>query len=607
LNHPRNYSRTLLSALVLVLAAIIAYLPALKIQFYDGWWYLEWAATMDLPRYLIQFLDPANITQGYRPVQGLYIYLLFQLFHFNPDGYHLAHALLHAANAVLLFLIAARLGKNSRAAFIAALFYATTFVPSLAIFWHAVVDPLAGFFYLATILAWIAYLDTGRQRDWALTFGAYLPALLSKEIAIFLPLILFLIAWWFFGRTPRRADFARYAPFVIAWIPYLYLVYQVQSHGEFVGQFGFQIGPRMFFNIVPYLAVLAFPFTSDLPTQPVFYFWLAITAVTYLGVMLYKKSAALALLGIVAILNVLPLTGFPLEFFNTRYLYLSLILPAIILGWLVDALGRSRRAVGLIASVLIALLIYANGAGVADAAASLAEYTRQLRVPFRDIATQHSSFPDNSLLYFVYSPKTPLIDLQGLFLTRFGTGLKVSGTEDAAPARLRDYARAYVYYFDEQDRAHEILVDRSQAVRATPPPPFAFNLPIRLEGYEVVSSQVSRGEPLVLLLYWRATGKIEKNYTVFVHLENSRGERIAEYDSAPRQGNAPTSQWEINQLVVDALVLSLPADAPRGNAAAYRVRLGWYDAATGERYSVLDANGQPVADGITLEPFSMTE
>ncbi len=46
---------------------------------YDGWWYLQWAATMDPQRYLIQFIDPSNITQGYRPVQGLYIYLLYNL------------------------------------------------------------------------------------------------------------------------------------------------------------------------------------------------------------------------------------------------------------------------------------------------------------------------------------------------------------------------------------------------------------------------------------------------------------------------------------------------------------------------------------------------
>jgi len=260
-----------------------------------------------------------------------------------------------------------------------------------------------------------------------------------------------------------------------------------------------------------------------------------------------------------------------------------------------------------IASVLIALMIYANAAGVADAAASLAEYTRQLRVPFRDIATQHSAFPEHSLVYFVYSPKTPLVDLQGLFLTRYGTGLKVSGTEDAAPARLRDYARAYVYYFDEQDRSREILVDRSQALRASPAPPFDFNVPIRLEGYEIVSASTQRGAPFILLLYWRATGKLDQDYTVFVHLENSRGQRVSESDSAPRKGNAPTSQWKLNEWVVDALVLPVPADAVSGDAAAYRVRVGLYSAATGERLSILDATGKRVTDEITFEPFSISE
>jgi hypothetical protein len=103
------------------LVAIVTYLPTLKIQFYDGWWYLIWSATLDLPRYLIQFLDPAKITQGYRPVQGLYMYLLYQFFGFNPDGYHWSHNLLHAANAILLFLVVAKLSRRWRLTFVAAI------------------------------------------------------------------------------------------------------------------------------------------------------------------------------------------------------------------------------------------------------------------------------------------------------------------------------------------------------------------------------------------------------------------------------------------------------------------------------------------------------
>ncbi|MDE3092015.1 MAG: glycosyltransferase family 39 protein, partial [Chloroflexota bacterium] len=166
-----------LGGFIIALTALVTYLPALKIQFYDGWWYLIWSATMDLPRFLIQFLDPSNITQGYRPVQGIYMYLLFHLFGFDSDGYHLAHTLLHAANSVLVFLIVARLGKRTRLAFVAAVIYAVLPNYSLAVFWHAVVDPLSGFFFLLTILLWSHYLETKRARDYAVTFVAFLLAL----------------------------------------------------------------------------------------------------------------------------------------------------------------------------------------------------------------------------------------------------------------------------------------------------------------------------------------------------------------------------------------------------------------------------------------------
>jgi len=86
--------------------------PGLKVGFFNGWWYLEWVSSMDLPRYLIQFLDPRNVTQGYRPVQGLYVLLQYTLFRFNSDGWLFTQMLLHSANSILLFAIVARIAAT---------------------------------------------------------------------------------------------------------------------------------------------------------------------------------------------------------------------------------------------------------------------------------------------------------------------------------------------------------------------------------------------------------------------------------------------------------------------------------------------------------------
>lgn len=600
---------TLVSALTIALVAIVTYLPALRIGFLDGWWYLHWAATMNLPRYLIQFFDPANITQGYRPVQGLYIYLLYHLVGFNPDGYHIAHTLLHAANGVLLFAIVWRLGKEWHIAFIAALFYVSSPVYNLAVFWHAVVDPLAAFFYLLTILLWIRYQETGRRLYWAATFGAYLLALLSKELSFFLTLVLFLIERWLFGKKSSLSLFVRqYGPFIIALFPYLVLVSNVQSHGEFVGQFGLSIGFHIISNMFPYLAVLAFPWTTELPSHPLSYFWLGAVVLLYLAIMLYKRSKVLLLLAIVAVLNISPLLGFPIVYFNTRYLYFSMMVSSIVLALLFEnsrnVLGK-RLGYAPAACTALALLILGNGFGVANAASELAEYTRQLRVPFRDIARQHQSFPEDTYLYFIYSPRTPLVDLQGLFMVRYGTNLQVSGTEIYRPAGLHDRKTAFVYYFDEADRPHEIVVDKSNAPRASTTLPVDFDAPIRLEGLEIVNETIKRGDPLILLLYWKATSTIDKDYTVFAHLVDASGRSVLEFDSQPRRGTTPTSEWKDNQFIVDAVVLPTNSEeTARGN---YRLEIGLYDRRTMQRLSIIDQRGLTVTDKIVIEGIAMVE
>jgi hypothetical protein len=597
--------QTWLGGFIIAVTAMVTYLPALKIQFYDGWWYLIWSATMDLPRFLIQFLDPSNITQGYRPVQGIYMYLLYHLFEFNSDGYHLAHNLLHAANAVLVYLIVLRLGKRLRLAFVAGLVYAVLPNYSLAVFWHAVVDPLSGFFFLLTLLLWTRFLESKHALDYTITFCVFVLALLSKEIGIFLPFFLYLIQWWFYHEKPNwRVDVPRYILFFIVFIPYLYQVYQVQSHGEFVSQFRFSIGPHMLGNLIPYLAVLAFPFVDSLPTDPAMFIWLAIVVLIYVGVMIYKRSTMLLFLALFAVLCVSPLLGFPLDFFAPRYLYLSTISSAVVIAlvaeWLWQKIGAPRvLAIGV--AVMVGVIVVVGSARVADAAANLAEYTRQLRVPFRDITRAHPDFPTGSYVYFVQSPKTPIWDFQGLFFSRYGASVTVEGTDGGYPPRLREFAPASVYYFDANGAPVELPVDSTDPTYIMPPLPSHFSTPIYLERYELPTSTLHRGKALVVILDWRVSASVDREYTVFAHLVDANGNIVSQYDALPAGGIDKTNDWRPTRQYVDSIVLPIDANAPLGDG--YRLELGMYDPASSERLRVLDANGQNIDDKFVMGPF----
>jgi hypothetical protein len=66
-------------------------------------------------------------------------------------------------------------------------------------------------------------------------------------------------------------------------------------------------------------------------------------------------------------------------------------------------------------------------------------------------------------------------------------------------------------------------------------------------------------------------------------------------DSVPQEGGYPTIWWLPGEVVADRLTLDLPVDAPQG--AEYRLIVGLYDPATGERLPVADTG----ADFVELQ------
>ena len=91
---------------------------------------------------------------------------------------------------------------------------------------------------------------------------------------------------------------------------------------------------------------------------------------------------------------------------------------------------------------------------------------------------------------------------------------------------------------------------------------------------------------------------------MFVHLVDPNGKVVAGYDSAPRKGKLPTSEWVPLGLTADAIVLPID-NVPTGTG--YEIKVGWYDAATQQRLFVVDASGRPVIDAILIDSFSVIE
>ena len=113
------------------------------------------------------------------------------------------------------------------------------------------------------------------------------------------------------------------------------------------------------------------------------------------------------------------------------------------------------------------------------------------------------------------------------------------------------------------------------------------------------------GSRLPVNLRWQADGPADRDYTVFMQLRDAQDRTVAQADGTPTWF-APrrTDRWPAGGYSTwDAHAFDLPADLDPG---AYRIVLGWYDLATGERLALADAAGNAVGDEFVLGTVRVT-
>ncbi len=146
-------------------------------------------------------------------------------------------------------------------------------------------------------------------------------------------------------------------------------------------------------------------------------------------------------------------------------------------------------------------------------------------------------------------------------------------------------------------RFHTITITPAETSPTPNPMRINFDNQIALLGYNLDQRLVEPGETLRVTMYWQGLQSMDKNYSIFVHLLSESGERVAQMDSWPKRGNAPTSAWEPGSIIEDDYELTVPMDAPLG---VYSIHTGVYLAETQQRLWVLDRIRQPQSDLIVL-------
>jgi tetratricopeptide (TPR) repeat protein len=225
-----NSRRAVLGICVLLALAVFAVFgQTLRYEFVN---YDDDAYVYENP-HVIRGLTPAGIvwafthsySHNWHPLTWLSHMLDCQLWGLNAGGHHLTNVLLHAANAVLLFLVLRRMmglrsdksagaaatpaGTLWPSAFVAAVFAIHPLrVESVA--WVAErKDVLSAFFFLLTLLMYARYVEKSKVRSpksrvfYGLALSFFALGLMSKPMLVTLPFVLLLLDYWPLRRVTR--------------------------------------------------------------------------------------------------------------------------------------------------------------------------------------------------------------------------------------------------------------------------------------------------------------------------------------------------------------------------------------------------------------------
>ena len=187
--------------LALLLVTLLIYAPVNFYEFvnYDDVAFIT-ANPMVLPGLSAEGLQWAFGTSGvdyWRPLSWMSHMLDVELFALDAGAHHAVSLLLHATNALLLFLVLRRMsGHLWPSAFVAALFaWHPLHVESVA--WIAErKDVLCAFFWFLTMWAYAWYAEAPSWRRYGLVVGCFVLGLMSKPMIITLPFVLLLLDVW---------------------------------------------------------------------------------------------------------------------------------------------------------------------------------------------------------------------------------------------------------------------------------------------------------------------------------------------------------------------------------------------------------------------------
>lgn len=350
---PRQY-KTDLSLLALL--GLLFFYPSLMIYFVN-----------DNASHILNAVDNLqNFSHHYfRPMAILSLVFDYQIWGMTPLGYHLTNLILHLLVTFLVYALAVHFIAERFFAFAAALLFLLHPIHSLPIFWiSGRTDTLCALFYLASLVSFLWYRDNPRPMLYLVTLASFILALLTKEMAFSLPIVLIVYVVIFTQgswRTRITNSLKAAFPFLLIAVAFLVLRFLFSPETALANKdHQFNGILPLVKNLAAYCGLLVIPgghvaIAGFLKANPLAFIILAVGALAIFGLALrwIYRSPSLLFFTAFVFISLLPV----LRLLMRWYLYIPSVGFCLALAFLLNRLWETRRfSLGKISAAVVVLL-----------------------------------------------------------------------------------------------------------------------------------------------------------------------------------------------------------------------------------------------------------
>lgn len=378
-------------AVLIVVITYISFSPSLRCEF-TNW---------DDPRYVLEnpllksvkweniktIFKTKEVSLNYHPITIVSLAIDYSKAKLEkPEIYHRTNLILHLLNTALVFVFIFMLSKGRiEVAGFTALFFGIHPMHVESVTWIAErKDVLYTFFFLIALIAYMKYSDTKKSWLYGIALLAFLLSLLSKAMAVTLPVIMLLIDY-FRSQKMETKVWLEKIPFFILSLVFGIIALKVQSEGAIAKFETFTVFQRIMFAsygaimyivklFVPYKLSAFYPYPT-LDTKgniPGFFYaapfiFLALCALVFWSLKKTKLLFFAFAFYLVSVAMVLQFISVGSAIMADRYTYIAYIGPLFTIASLAPVLsgnekGRKNNFIQwlLFAALLLGGLIFAR-------------------------------------------------------------------------------------------------------------------------------------------------------------------------------------------------------------------------------------------------------